>query len=122
MTNSEYKLLKKISKSSGITVGKLYPIRFPLRKVNYLVVDQQIIYLRELGLISCDDIRSGYSTVSQSSVISITTAGVHALTEHKETLNVLRWSRGISFAAFLISFATLGWNVYVYIVQNNILP
>ena len=122
MTNSEYKLLKKISKSSGITVGRLYPICFPLRKVNYLVIDQQIIYLHELGLISCDGIRSGYSTVLQSSVISITTAGVHALTEHKETLNALRWTRGVSVAAIIISVITLGWNIYADIVQNKILP
>ena len=122
MTNSEYKLLKKISKSSGITIGKLYPIRFPLRKVNYLIIDRQIIYLHELGFISCDDIRPGYSTVPQDSVISITTAGVHALAEHKETVNALRWTRGISVAAIIISVITLGWNIFVDIVQNKILP
>ena len=121
MTHVEYKLLKKIAKSSDITIGNLYPRCRLFRLRGFLETDQLVLYLAELGYISCEGIHPGDSTVPPCSVITATALGVHALAEYRETIGVLFYTRVLSWISIGIALGTLFWNIYSNIVAQKVI-
>jgi hypothetical protein len=121
MTHVEYCLLRKIAKSSDITIHSLYPCCRLFERRSFLETDQLVLYLAELGYISCEGIHPGDSTVPPRSVITATALGVHALTEYRETIGVLIYTRVLSWISIGVALGTLFWNIYTDILAQKVI-